>query len=103
MLTTDVRKKIIRELINTWDYIGADVLNSVAMEKVGWVTYNKMTPIQQQRANESVTMSHVEVVCVVVDNWYGTDKENGELWSGLSNKEKDSIKKEAFPFKHYGY
>ncbi len=103
MLTKEVRKQVIREFVNTWDYIGADVLNSVAMEKVGYAEYNKMNPIQQQRANESVTMSQLEVVCVVVDNWYGKDKENGELWSGLLEKEKVSIKKEAFPFKHYGY
>ena len=103
MITTEQRQQIIRGLIDTWDYIGADVLNGIAMEKVGFAKYVRMTGQQQQRANESVTMPQADVVCVVTDNWYGSDKKHGELWSGLSEKEKASIKKEAFPFKHYGY
>ena len=103
MVTSEQRKQIIRGLVDTWDYIGDDILQNIAMEKVPWEKWNRMSWDQRHRAAEAVTMKQADVVCVVTDNWYGKAKENGELWSGLSDTEKASIKKEAFPYKHYGY
>jgi len=103
MITPEQRKQIIRGLIDTWDYIGDDILRNIAMENVGFAKYDKMSWDEKQWATNAVTMKQEDVVCVVTDNWCGKAKENIEVWLGLSEKEKAEIKKEAFPYKHYGY
>ena len=102
MITPEQRKQIIRELIETWDYIGGDILQNIAMEKVGWVNWDCLSDKQRWKAAEAVTMKQADVTCVVRDNWCGKIS-NDHIWFKLPETVKDAIAKEAFPYKYYGY
>jgi hypothetical protein len=77
-----MKKRILRAMYRTWDYIGHDLLC------------------------ETGDISQAEVIEVVLDadrvTFFGDDKEAARILYELSYPEMKKLAKEAFPFKRYG-
>jgi hypothetical protein len=81
-LDEDMKKRIIRAMSRTWDYIGHDLLY------------------------ETGDISQAEVIEVVLDadrvTSHGGDYDAAKTLYELSYPEMKKLAKEAFPFKRYG-
>lgn len=79
----EMKKRIIRAMSRTWDYIGCDLLSETEGD-----------------------IPQSEVIEVVLDadrvTMFGNDKEAAKVLYELSYNAMKNLAKEAFPFKRYG-
>jgi hypothetical protein len=83
-LTIEQRKIAVRAISDTWNAIGADVLNAVAEEK-------------NLRNRESATMPTEDVIEVVLD------ADHVKTYGGDSYELKKELGREAFPYDTCGW
>jgi len=87
----EFKERVIRAAYRTWAAIGADCLID-----------------EDGELDESATMSREEVIQMVTDAdrikfHGGLSKADAEEFYKLSRKDRNSLMKEAFPYKNYGW